>query len=192
MKYALVFFTILLVSAKASAESPSSMFFEAIKAYCGQAFAGKVVKGNASDESMRQQLLVMHVRACSDTELKIPFHVGEDRSRTWVIRKTASGMTLQHDHRHQDGSADKITLYGGHTANAGSSTLQSFPADQYSKDLFIAHQMPASTANTWTVEIIPGEVYRYSLSRAGREFMVDFDLTKPITPPVVPWGHDAG
>ena len=31
----------------------------------------------------------MHVRDCSERELRIPFHVGDDRSRTWVVTRTA-------------------------------------------------------------------------------------------------------
>lgn len=159
-------------------------FFNQIKAYCGKAFLGTVVKGNASDDVMREKSLVMHVRECSDTELKIPFHIGDDRSRTWIISKTADGLQLKHAHRHQDGSSDKITMYGGSTLAKGSNDAQTFPADQYSKDMFIANSMSASTGNTWSIEIVPGKVYRYGLKREGREFVVEFDLTKLIaTPP---------
>jgi hypothetical protein len=28
------------------------------------------------------------------------------------------------------------------------------------------------------------------LTRQGREFRVDFDLTKPISAPVTPWGYE--
>src|SRR3712207_8407608 len=43
--------------------------------------------------------LVMHVRDCSPNEVRIPFHVGEDRSRTWIVTRTAAGLRLKHDHR---------------------------------------------------------------------------------------------
>ena len=33
------------------------------------------------------------------------------------------------------------------------------------------------------------EKFTYRLIRQGREFKVDFDLTKPITPPSAPWGY---
>ena len=32
---------------------------------------------------------------------------------------TATGLRLKHDHRHEDGHPDKVTLYGGDTADAG-------------------------------------------------------------------------
>lgn len=174
----------------AASTDPQLQFFNQIKTYCGKAFLGTVVKGNASDDAMRGKTLVMHVRECSDTELKIPFHIGDDRSRTWIISKTADGLQLKHDHRHQDGSSDKITMYGGSTLAKGSNDAQAFPADQYSKDMFIANSMSASTGNTWSIEIVPGKVYRYGLKREGREFVVEFDLTKVIAAPPAPWGFE--
>jgi len=192
MKLSKVVFCLALIPTFNLLAAPSvsqQQFFTAVKAHCGKAFAGKVIKSNASDNDMMSQTLVMHVRECSDTVLKVPFHVGDDHSRTWVITKTNQGLELKHDHRHQDGSADKITMYGGHTAAEGTNTSQSFPADQFSKDMFAANSMTASSDNTWLIEIIPSQLYRYGLKRAGREFVVEFDLTKPITPPPAPWGH---
>lgn len=179
-----------LHSVIARAEPPESQlaFFKALSAHCGKAYAGKVVAGNASDDKMRSQTLVMHVRECNDTEIKVPFHVGEDRSRTWVISKTAFGLRLKHDHRHEDGSSDKITMYGGDTVVSGSAQRQEFPADRYSKDLFAGNNMAVSSGNTWSVAITPHH-YRYGLTRVGREFLVEFDLSKPVAIPPAPWGH---
>ncbi len=182
---------LLLSSAAIAQDLPLSQqqFFDQIKAYCGQSFAGKLVKSNASDHDMLTKTLVMQVRECSDTELKIPFHVGDDHSRTWVITKTVQGLRLKHDHRHQDGSSDKITMYGGDTTSEGTATKQAFPADQHSKTMFNQNNMRVSSGNTWFVEITPGKVYRYGLKREGREFEVEFDLTKPVATPPTPWGH---
>ena len=40
--------------------------------------------------------LVMHVRGCDEPskQLLVPFHVGDDHSRTWVITRTADGLRL--------------------------------------------------------------------------------------------------
>lgn len=173
----------------ASIDTTQQQFFQNLTALCGKAFVGKVVVGNASDDSMRNQPLLMHVRECSDTEIKVPFFVGEDRSRTWVITKTDTGLRLKHDHRHQDGSMDKVTMYGGDTTTAGTAEQQLFPADRYSKDMFSANNRAVSNGNTWLVEIQPGKTYRYGLKRQGREFVVEFDLTKEVTAPPAPWGH---
>ncbi len=130
----------------------------------------------------------MYVRKCSDSELQVPFYVGDDASRTWIITKTGSGLSLKHDHRQKDGSYDKSTMYGGHTIDAGWSNVQSFPADQYSKELFVSHEIPQSATNVWQMYIYPTQ-FTYRLVREGREFRVDFDLTKPIQAPEAPWGY---
>ncbi len=163
-------------------------FFNNISQLCGKAFAGKVTVDNASGDGFANKTLIMHVRKCTDQQLQIPFHVGDNASRTWILTKTGSGISLKHDHRHKDGSNDKSTMYGGHTLDAGWPQVQSFPADQYSKELFVNSGIPQSIGNTWQMYIYP-EVFTYRLIRQGREFRVDFDLTKPIKPPVAPWGY---
>jgi hypothetical protein len=164
-------------------------FFNNIAQHCGKAFEGKVAVDNAKGvSSFADKKLVMHVRKCTDTELQVPFHVGDDASRTWIITKTGSGLSLKHDHRHKDGTNDVSTMYGGHTLDAGFAQMQSFPADQYSKELFVDQGIAQSVGNTWQMYIYP-DVFTYRLIRQGREFKVDFDLTKPITPPSAPWGY---
>lgn len=99
-------------------------------------------------------------------------------------------MQLKHDHRHQDGGADATTMYGGHTVDAGWPNAQSFPADRYSQELFVSLGMPQAAGNTWHIYIYPGKTFTYRLTREGREFRVDFDLSKPVPPPPPPWGRE--
>jgi hypothetical protein len=133
--------------------------------------------------------MTMHVRRCEESRIEIPFHVGEDRSRTWVVSRTETGLELKHDHRHEDGAEDEVTWYGGHTDSPGSAVAQLFPADEHSKRLFAERDLPQSAANVWSLEIVPGERLSYLLRRPGRHFQVDFDLTEPVEPPPAPWGH---
>ena len=163
-------------------------FFNAIKAHCGKAFAGKIAVDNQPSASFSNKALIMHVRVCSDSQLQVPFHVGDDASRTWLITKTGSGLSLKHDHRKKDGKDDPLTMYGGHTVDAGYNQVQSFPADQYSKELFVNSGIPQSVGNTWQMFIYPDK-FVYRLTREGREFRVEFDLTKPVELPVTPWGY---
>jgi hypothetical protein len=111
-------------------------FFNSIAKHCGKAFEGKVVFDNDPSPAFDNKL-VMHVRSCTNSELQVPFHVGDDASRTWIITKTGSGLSLKHDHRQKDGSDDQLTMYGGHTVNAGYNSVQSFPADAFCKLLFV-------------------------------------------------------
>ena len=162
-------------------------FFTAIKQHCGKAFEGKVAVDNQPSAAFDAKL-VMFVRNCDQVELQIPFYVGDNASRTWIIKKTGSGLSLKHDHRHKDGTDDAVTMYGGHTQGAGYNQIQSFPVDQYSKELFAQQGLPQSITNTWQVYIYP-DMFSYRLVREGREFRVDFDLTKPIAVPAAPWGY---
>lgn len=193
----IVAFTSLLVERNASAvvmEAPlvsiksHDDFFNNIRQYCGKAFEGKVTVDNSNSTSFANKKLIMHVRKCSDKQLQVPFHVGNDASRTWLITKTGSGLSLKHDHRHKDGTNDISTMYGGHTNDAGWAEVQSFAADQYSKELFVKQGIPQSVGNTWQMFIYPTK-FTYRLIRDGREFRVDFDLTKPINTPSAPWGY---
>jgi hypothetical protein len=160
-----------------------------IEGNCGKAFEGRVVSPpSPMDASFAGKRLVMHVRQCSADEVRIPFHVGDDRSRTWVITRTPAGYRLKHDHRHEDGSEDKVTQYGGDTVAAGTLNRQAFPADAFSKELFRREGNVAGVANVWAVEIIPRRMFAYELRRPGRFFRVEFDLTRPVETPPAPWG----
>ena len=162
-------------------------YFNNLSALCGKAFAGKISVDTPASEGFNGPL-IMHVRKCTDNQLQIPFHVGDDHSRTWIITKTGSGLSLKHDHRQKNGDYDKSTMYGGHTVDGGWANVQSFPADQYSKELFTRLGNPQSNSNIWQMYIYP-HTFSYRMIREGREFRVDFDLTKPVTLPPVPWGY---
>lgn len=167
-----------------AAASPQHRFWMALNELCGQAFQGRVVEAPAGDTTFTDRSLVMHVRRCGGDTVRIPFHVGEDRSRTWVLTRTAAGLRLKHDHRHRDGSEDAVTQYGGDTHDAGTAERQEFPADAFTAEL-----IPAAATNVWTVEVHPGRSFVYALRREGtdRRFRIEFDLTRPVTPPPPPW-----
>jgi hypothetical protein len=116
--------------------------------------------------------------------VRIPFHVGANRSRTWVLTRTASGVRLKHDHRHEDGSEDRVTQYGGDSRASGTASLMEFAVDSFTVAL-----IPAARTNVWTIEVTPTR-FIYQLRREGtdRLFRVEFDLTRPVTPPPAPWG----
>ena len=143
----------------ASGGDAQDAFFANLAELCGQTFEGKVVTDDPVDADFRSQRLVMHVRDCSDTEIRIPFHVGADHSRTWVITRTSGGLTLKHDHRDPDGTTHTLHWYGGDTENAGTATRQEFPVDGFSIALFNANNAAVSTTNVWAVEVNPGETY---------------------------------
>jgi hypothetical protein len=174
----------------AASKIPHDAFLARIAEHCGQAFAGRIVADDPPPENdpFAGQRLVMHVRECDDRELRIPFHVGDDRSRTWILTRTSDGLRLKHDHRHQDGTPDAVTMYGGDTAEPGMPSRQAFPVDAESIAMFEREGLTASVTNTWAMEIEPGTRFVYELARPGRLFRVEFDLSAPVEPPPPPWG----
>ena len=187
---AMAIVAVTLAASCGRAADPADAFLSAIAGHCGKAFAGRIVTNDPkpANDPFEGQALVMHVRECRDGEVRIPFHVGENRSRTWVLTRTPSGLRLKHDHRHEDGSPDAVTMYGGDTAAPGTADRQAFPVDAESRAMFERQKLAASVTNTWAMEIDAGRRFRYELSRPGRIFQVDFDLTSPVTPPPAPWG----
>lgn len=176
------------------ASTPQDTFFAALTARCGQAYAGQLASDQEADAAMRGKAMVMHVRSCTPHRVEIPFHIaglgpegGWDRSRTWVITRTATGLRLKHDHRHSDGEKDKVTMYGGDTADAGSAVRQQFPVDAESIAMFKANGLTASVTNIWAVETTPDR-FAYELRREGRLFRVEFAYNQPVAPPPAPWG----
>ena len=161
-----------------------------LSSLCGRAFEGAVVSGDPRDDSMAGQRLVMHVRDCGAQAVRIPFHVGEDRSRTWVITRLEDGrLRLKHDHRHEDGSEDVLTWYGGETRAPVTGPSADFPADAESRALFEREGIEASMQNVWTIALQDGD-FVYALNRPGRTFEARFDLSEPVAAPPPPWGAD--
>lgn len=180
---------IVLALALAGTPDAQDAFLARLTSLCGKAFEGRLVAGNSDDADMGGPF-VMHIAKCTPGEVRIPFHVGEDRSRTWVITRTAAGLRLKHDHRHADGSPDPITMYGGDTAAKGSAVRQEFPVDAESIALFRAQALERSVTNVWAVEASE-TVFAYELRRPApntRYFRVEFDLTRPIAVPPLAWG----
>lgn len=175
----------------APAGSARDAFFERLTMLCGHAFEGRITADEptaSAADPFHGQRLVMHVRECSAQEIRIPFHVGGDRSRTWVVSRTGTGLRLKHDHRLLDGSEDPITQYGGDTADEGTASRQTFPADAESKAMFSRNDMAVSNTNAWAIELEPGETFTYELARPQRLFRVGFDLSTPVAAPLAPWG----
>jgi hypothetical protein len=170
-------------TAPAAEVDPQDAFLENLASLCGRAFRGEatLVSGPGFEEEM-----IMHVRRCEPNEVQIPLHVGENRSRTWIVTRTAQGLRLKHDHRLEDGSDDPVTQYGGDTEVPGSPLSQSFPADEFTAEL-----IPEASTNVWSMTLEPGERFIYHLTRHGEpRATFEFDLTDEVEPPPAPWGYE--
>lgn len=187
MRYVVVLAIICFTIFKATAQetNETDQFWASLQALCNTSYKGTLLVPE-NDSQFAGKELIMHVRSCSDTQIKIPFFVGEDRSRTWVFTKENNRITLKHDHRHKDGSEDKITMYGGSTTNVGQATLQVFPANAHTQKI-----IPTASSNVWWVTI-DNNTFTYNLRRLGTErlFTVSFDLSTPVKNPEAPWGWE--
>jgi hypothetical protein len=181
------FFLVLMTTINVSAQQEvgAIQFWNNLKNHCGNSYEGTVLEAPEND-SFRGNKLIMHIRSCNDNTLKIPFFVGEDKSRTWILKLQNDRIQLKHDHRHQDGTPDKVTQYGGTTTNSGMANIQFFPADQETADL-----ISYASTNIWWITIDETS-FTYNLKRIGtdRLFSIQFDLTKPIENPSAPWGWE--
>lgn len=162
---------------------PSQVFWENLQKHCGKAYSGQLADHSKNDDFMGKELK-MHVISCQPHEIKIPFHVGDDHSRTWVLTLQDQVIQLKHDHRHKDGSEDKITQYGGTNPNPGFENFQMFPAD-----LETHQRIPYASTNVWWITLDDTK-FTYNLQRAGsdKKFTVAFDLSKEVPKPQDPWG----
>ena len=161
-------------------------FWQKLKEHCGKAFEGTVTSGATANDGFSGKRLVMHVLSCSEDQLLIPFNVGENRSRTWILTKVKDRIELKHDHRHEDGKNDTVTMYGGTTTNSGLPGIAVFPADQIT-----VKTIPAAAINVWWITI-NNTTFTYNLRRIGsdRLFTVTFDITKPVDKPLPSWGWE--
>lgn len=128
-------------------KKPQEAFMGVLNGLCGERFAGEMTYPKSGQDSFAGKLLVATFAQCSTSEVRISFDVGQDHSRTWVIRKVEGGLELKHDHRHEDGTPDDVSMYGGVALlGSGDEFMQTFPADA-----FTAKLIPAAATNVWSL-----------------------------------------
>jgi hypothetical protein len=179
--YILFFFSTAIIAQN----HPAEEFWNQLQQHCGKAYQGTITEGMGNNDFDGKQL-IMHIRSCGEKEIKIPFFVGENKSRTWILKLENGKIQLKHDHRKPDGSEDKITQYGGTSSNTGLANIQVFPANEETAEL-----IPAAATNVWWITL-DEEIFSYNLKRIGSKsnFTVEFNLSKPVAIPDAPWGWE--
>lgn len=123
-------------------------FFSGLSDLCGTTYVGEMTYPTDGQDSFKGKQLVAEFAECNAEQILIPFHVGSDKSRTWVISKTDGTLSLKHDHRHKDGTPDEVSNYGGNADDNGTALSQSFPADDFTQQL-----IPEAATNVWTLSL---------------------------------------
>jgi len=169
---AFIFFTAFTISD----EPTHQQFFDNLKSLCGNSFSGEVVHPETPPPGFTDQL-VAHFTVCGQEEMQIPFHVGENESRTWILTMEEDGLLFKHDHRHPDGTPEEMTNYGGWAADNGTELKQRFPADEHTISL-----RDNLRSHIWKIELSEDmSTYSYSLYLyEDLYFRADFDLTQPL------------
>jgi hypothetical protein len=170
---------------EAAPRPEQATFWTNLSALCGKSYAGRIaakVGGGPGPDPYEGKLLTVHAKHCTEDAVRLDFHAGNDRSRTWVFSRAGGVLRLAHEHRKEDGTPDEMTGYGGPAEGRGTAQSQRFPADGYSKTLFLKEGLAAAVDNVWTATVVPDRTLTYSLTRPGREFTLEFDLSAP-TPP---------
>lgn len=163
------------------------VFWSKLHEHCGLAFEGELAEAAEGFDLLDgSETIIVHFRSCTDFETRLPFHIetatGEwDRSRTWVFFNHGDDeLELRHDHRHEDGSEEEETWYGG-DAVEGEGNWQRF--------IYPPRTEEVGKFMGWRVEIHPHERFTYGTMRGNEwTFRVDFDLTTPVEAPPPPWG----
>lgn len=152
-------------------------FLSNLSEYCGYAYAGQTEYFDLGNEALKDPDMLMLPEECDEDEIRIPFWVDGDRSRTWILGMREYGLRLSHDHRDEDGTEHEANMYGGFADERGSSTKQFFPADQATIE-----DRPAREINVWSTELdLQNERYIYRLYLDGeKRFKAAFDLSDPI------------
>ncbi len=153
-------------------------FFDNLSALCGKTFEGRQVYMQEGRESWDGMRMVMKVDICMPNAIHIPFHLDEDHSRTWMFLNEDGRLRFRHDHRHEDGTPEDVTLYGGYAdEDRGTPFFQVFPADEYTIDL-----LERGLGAEWVAELSSDlSVFSYQLFyQEELLFQADFDLTREI------------
>jgi hypothetical protein len=185
--------SLLLAACTAEAPQPSAgpapeqeAFWASLRAHCGNAYAGRVsdvteyYRGSVAGDA------VMHLMECSDDRIHIPFHLGENRSRNWILTRVGGTIRLKHDHRHENGREEEISQYGGDAPVPGLPTRQIFPADEHT-----ARILPDRADNFWFFHFVDDSTLHYGVHwpKFGHSVRFEFDLSAPVEAPPRPWGY---
>ncbi len=166
-----------MASACAS-ETNETSFLENYADYCGYAYRGESTLVELGEGNPLEGAdLVMILDDCSKDEVRMPFYVDDDRSRTWIVRRMNGRLHLSHDHRYPNGTEYDANLYGGYADEDGDAETVYFPSDERT----IAER-PSREINRWSKSFDhENQRYHYRLYlRDTLRYEAEFDLSDPL------------
>lgn len=162
-------------------------FWARLLEHCGNAYSGEVADATPYYEGVGEaDRVVAHFLDCSGDRIHIPLHLDDDHSRNWILTRAEGTIRLKHDHRHEDGTEEEISQYGGDAPVPGLGHRQIFPADAHT-----ARILPERADNFWFMDFMDEETFAYGVHWPlhGHSIRIEFDLTDPVEIPPDPWGY---
>lgn len=165
-------------------------FWAALESHCGNAYRGTLADATPYYRAgVEGRDAVIHFFDCAEDRIHIPFHLDDDASRNWIVTRGNGTLRLKHDHRHEDGTEDEVSQYGGDAPRPGLASRQIFRADDHTIRI-----LPERHDNFWFLDFVDEETLEYGVHwpAAGHSIRFTFDLSTPIEPPPAPWGWEPG
>jgi hypothetical protein len=172
-----VFILSFLFISCSSEQNTQRNFLANYSDYCGYAYKGQTnFVDLAGGDLFENAELTVIFRDCEEGIVRMPFHVDDDTSRTWIVQMTPQGLHLSHDHRYEDGSQHEANFYGGYADGEGNVMVQYFPSDWRT-----IRDRPARQANLWAKEFDLAEMKYYYRLYLNDELRLEaeFDLSDP-------------
>ncbi len=156
--------------------STAGEFIKNIESHCGKSFYGKVLFPENPEAPFNAENSFMVFESCTEEGALTPFIPGNEMSGIWVLTVMEDSLIFKHDNRHDDGTPDDITMYGGYADNTGTALMQNFPAGEET-----ALMTPEAPTNVWTFQFNEDLTeFHYILKRHNAlRFHVVFDLASP-------------
>lgn len=172
----------------AAARAAYAEFWNALLDHCDRAYAGRVEDAEPADLPWHGETLVMHVRRCTPAQIDIAISVGENRSQTWQLIRTAQGLSMRHDLRFPDGTATALSGWRGDAqADADPKRLRFVP-DAAARALFEDHSREDLLESEWTLELDPERGLSYAIQTAKQRYRIVFSFDARLPPPDEHWG----
>jgi len=152
------------VAREAAGLSPAQAGFWAnLHQLCGARLEGRELFSAAGRDRWAERAMHLDFAHCDDREIRVPFRVDEDTSRTWLLQVEGARLRLRHQHLEADGTPEAHNLYGGYADPEGSAWMQHFPADAYTEE-----HLGDGLARVWTLSLSEDlRTLRYGLRYAG-------------------------
>jgi hypothetical protein len=137
--------------AGAGGASPQQAFFDHMASLCGQEFPGRAVIAPESDPTFRPAFLGMRIERCEESEIRIPFLVDGDESRTWILTLDGDDLVFTHEHMLEGDTLSSNSGWGGRAvAGSGTALFQHFPDHRWDPE-----QVPESRRSHWRMRLDP-------------------------------------